>query len=130
MKTDFEPIEVEKAMVAYKLEIRLKPGLMNYENRMGIIGGAGFDYFRKFMDNYKVADDVQQEIAKETDTVTYFGSLKLAYSTVAKYQRGQAKVPFMLSAEHKRNLAGQSSVIAHMSTLDINLFSRAQIKVN
>ena len=123
LKTDFEPIEVEKAMVAFKLGNKVEAGAsMNYENRMGIIGGAGFDFFRKFMDQYDVSDEVQAEVAKETDAVTYFASAKLGYSTVAKYQRGQAKVPFMVSAEHKRNLAGQSSVIANMSTVDINLF--------
>jgi hypothetical protein len=122
-KTEAEPIEVEKAHMAFKLGDKIESGVsVQYEPAFGLMSGVGVDYTKKFADRYDADAEVRSELEKDTAAESYYGSVKLGYSTLPAFSRGEFKVPTSIAMEYRRHLKSRNTPAGDYTQVDFNLF--------
>lgn len=127
LKTAEEAIEVAKEEVTYKLGNKLDFGAsVQWEGDSGLELGLGYEFRRKFRDRYDASEPVRSELEKNTGQQTNSLELKLGYSSIPAFKRKEIPVPFNISLQHKRVIAGlaknRNVPATRIFMLDMNLY--------
>ena len=124
LKTDAEPLEVDKEEVDYRLGQSVEGGIsVQFEPASGVLLGTGGVYSQKDGDEYIVeAEDVQSELEKETHTKATYWEFRLGYSSVQAFQRKEAAVPYNLVFDYKKHVASIHTPNADVLSMNLALF--------
>ena len=125
LATEDEAIEVEKVRARYKLGDKIETGLsLQYEPEYGLVAGVGLTSFSKYGDSYQLPGKpaAKSKIEGETDQWSRHAEIKLGYSSVAAFLRGEAAVPFAAGVEYKRHLASRYSIVTNLVTADFSMY--------
>lgn len=124
LKTDEEPLNVEKENLRYKLGDRVETGLsLQYEPWFGLVSALGMSYTKKKGDRYKT-DNLDAKAALELDSdawATYLEA-RLGYQTVPAFLRKEFPLPLVLNFEFKKHVKSRNTLTNNFYTLDLYLF--------
>lgn len=124
LATELESINVDKAEVDFKLGDKIDAGTsLMWSPPSGYIAGVGAVFHKKYGDRFnKVNDDVEGWITRESEKEATFGEVRVGYSTVQAYQRGDFAVPFSVNLDYKTLISSRNMPLASLITLDFNVF--------
>lgn len=122
MVTAEESIEVPKERVRFKLGDKIEAGTaVQMESDLGVGGGVGYNYYRKFGDLYK-AGASSSLLAKDSLEQSHQAELELVYSGVPAFRRKEIPVPFETKVSYKRQLASKNMAVTHFVQFDAGVF--------
>lgn len=123
--TEKEAIEVATENVEFQLGDTWEFGTsMQYETQGGMVSGLGLVYTKKFSDSYDTSLDqeVRSKLEKDTSADLRQLEVKVGYSGVNAYKRGELPAPVAITLDYKRHLASLNTTTNDLVTLDVSLF--------
>jgi hypothetical protein len=124
LPTEEEPIKVPLGKVRYQLgdKIDLQASLQ-YEPDSGLLAGFGYLFYQKGKDQYGIPEPKAKEKAEQdTAESSHYGEVKIGYSTVPGFKKGQFPIPLLASIEYKKHLISRNSPVKDMITADVSVF--------
>lgn len=122
LATDDEPIAVPAERVKYKLGNKIELGTaLLVDTYNGVVGGIGYNYFRKFSDFYRVPSD-SKIIERDTDQAYHQGEVEVGYSTIPAFRRNEFPVPFETRLSYKHIFLSRNTPLTQFVQLETGVF--------
>ena len=118
-----ETIEVPKQKVGYKLGDKIDAGSsLQFSQDSGFATGAGYNFYTKLADTYKVASATKAELERDTFEQSHQLEFEVGYSSVPAYRRGEVKVPFETKLNYRHQLRSKNLPVTNLFQLDTGVF--------
>lgn len=123
LKTADETIEVPKRTVGRDLGDKVNAGFsVQYEGDQGLTSGAGYNFYRKDKDIYRVDGPAKQELQSATFQRSHELEFSVGYSGVPAFRRGQLAVPFECAVTYKHQVASENLPVTHFVQFETGVF--------
>lgn len=124
MKTEANPLEVEKQVITYQPGQKTEAGMsMQFAPQSGYLFGFGIIGSKKDGDRYNVADEaVRSELQRDTNATATYTEIRFGYTSIPAFQRKEAAVPYALSFDLKKHLASLNTPTGDLLTMNLGVF--------